>query len=235
MHVINGDSNTAEPTTLLKIASTDPVLRMLEDRFPGHEPRYCVCSGRPARYQPRSDRHRNLRETTDGRHHTALSVQRHYLDAATPVRAAVRRAPPPRSEYALDLWQRTLDAIESGDYSSIDTEIDWAVRRSFWMRILPVPARLVSLPIMRAPASVSWIWRTTTSTRSVVSSTRWFVSGAVKRILPEALLRRMRLSCRTLARSSVRVSLMRRLRRGAVHRGLGAFEAQRLPAAHAGV
>ena len=30
----------------------------------------------------------------------------------------------------MDLWGRTLDAIDSGDYSTIDTEIDWAIKLS---------------------------------------------------------------------------------------------------------
>ncbi len=29
----------------------------------------------------------------------------------------------------LDLWERTLNAIESGDTSTIDTEVDWAIKK----------------------------------------------------------------------------------------------------------
>ena len=127
MHVINGDSNMAEPTVLLKIVSTDLVLRMLEDRFP-------VTSLELASVPQalRTISH-NLTgtaafETTDGQRYTALSVQRHYLDAA---RQYITQygAHHHRIDYALDLWQRTLDAIETGDYSSIDTEIDWAIKK----------------------------------------------------------------------------------------------------------
>ena len=127
MHVINGDSNMAEPTVLLKIVSTDLVLRMLEDRFP-------VTSLELASVPQalRTISH-NLTgtaafETTDGQRYTALSVQRHYLDAA---RQYITQygTHHHRVDYALDLWQRTLDAIEIGDYSSIDTEIDWAIKK----------------------------------------------------------------------------------------------------------
>ena len=127
MHVINGDSNMAEPTVLLKIVSTDLVLRMLEDRFP-------VTSLELASVPQalRTISH-NLTgtaafETTDGQRYTALSVQKHYLDAA---RQYITQygAHHHRVDYALDLWQRTLDAIETGDYSSIDTEIDWAIKK----------------------------------------------------------------------------------------------------------
>ena len=127
MHVINGDSNMAEPTVLLKIISTDLVLRMLEDRFP-------VTSLELASVPQalRTISH-NLTgtaafETTDGQRYTALSVQKHYLDAA---RQYITQygTHHHRVDYALDLWQRTLDAIETGDYSSIDTEIDWAIKK----------------------------------------------------------------------------------------------------------
>ena len=127
MHVINGDSNMAEPTVLLKIISTDLVLRMLEDRFPVTS---LELASVPQALRTISHDLTGTAafETTDGQRYTALSVQRHYLDAA---RQYITQygAHHLRVDYALDLWQRTLDAIETGDYSSIDTEIDWAIKK----------------------------------------------------------------------------------------------------------
>jgi hypothetical protein len=37
----------------------------------------------------------------------------------------------PFYKYALDLWRRSLDALESGDHSSIEMEIDWMIKRKF--------------------------------------------------------------------------------------------------------
>ncbi|MDO5750672.1 MAG: Pup--protein ligase [Rothia sp. (in: high G+C Gram-positive bacteria)] len=127
MHVINGDSNMAEPTILLKIASTDVVLRMLEDHFPLTSLDLASVPN-ALRAISHDLSGRATFQTTDGTHYTALSVQRHYLDAA---RQYVQQhgAHHEHVDYALDLWQRTLDAIESGDYSSIDTEIDWAIKK----------------------------------------------------------------------------------------------------------
>ena len=31
--------------------------------------------------------------------------------------------------WVLDLWQRGLDAVRSGDHSTIDTELDWAIKK----------------------------------------------------------------------------------------------------------
>ena len=127
MHVINGDSNMAEPTVLLKIVSTDLVLRMLEDRFPVTS---LELASVPQALRTISHDLTGTAafETTDGQRYTALSVQRHYLDAA---RQYITQygTHHHRVDYALDLWQRTLDAIETGDYSSIDTEIDWAIKK----------------------------------------------------------------------------------------------------------
>ena len=127
MHVINGDSNMAEPTVLLKIISTDLVLRMLEDRFPVTS---LELASVPQALRTISHDLTGTAafETTDGQRYTALSVQRHYLDAA---RQYITQygTHHHRVGYALDLWQRTLDAIETGDYSSIDTEIDWAIKK----------------------------------------------------------------------------------------------------------
>ena len=127
MHVINGDSNMAEPTVLFKIISTDLVLRMLEDRFPVTS---LELASVPQALRTISHDLTGTAafETTDGQRYTALSVQKHYLDAA---RQYITQygAHHHRVDYALALWQRTLDAIETGDYSSIDTEIDWAIKK----------------------------------------------------------------------------------------------------------
>ena len=117
----------AEPTVLLKIVSTDLVLRMLEDRFPVTS---LELASVPQALRTISHDLTGTAafETTDGQRYTALSVQRHYLDAA---RQYITQYGTHhyRVDYALDLWQRTLDAIETGDYSSIDTEIDWAIKK----------------------------------------------------------------------------------------------------------
>ena len=183
MHVINGDSNMAEPTTLLKIASTDLVLRMLEDRFP-------VTSldivSVPAALRAISHDLTGTAtfETTDGKHYTALSVQRHYLDAA---RQYVQQygAHHHHVEYALDLWQRTLDAIESGDYSSIDTEIDWAIKKKLLDAYI-ARARAAGQPADYASARIRQLdlaYHDIDPERSVFHAL--VRRGAIKRILPE--------------------------------------------------
>lgn len=75
LHVINGDSNMAEPTILLKILSTHLVLRMLEDRFPLTSLEIASIPPSPTHHKPRSVRHRNhpnhRQHTLHGPIHTA--------------------------------------------------------------------------------------------------------------------------------------------------------------------
>jgi proteasome accessory factor A len=40
-----------------------------------------------------------------------------------------RRGTDPISERVLDLWGRTLHAVETDDYSGVDTEIDWIIKK----------------------------------------------------------------------------------------------------------
>ena len=59
---------------------------------------------------------------------TALELQGVYLDrvkAFVSANGAHNRHVP----RVLDLWERTLTAIESQDTSGIDTEIDWAIKK----------------------------------------------------------------------------------------------------------
>jgi proteasome accessory factor A len=68
-----------------------------------------------------------------GQRRSALQLQWHYLEQAT---AFVQRhgAHHDRLGAALDLWERSLHAVERQDPSGIDTEIDWAIKQRFLSR-----------------------------------------------------------------------------------------------------
>lgn len=126
LHVIVGDSNMSETTSMLKVGSMDLILRMVE-------------AGTIMTDMRLENPIRSIREIShdltgshplkmaDGRTMTALDIQRHYLEKVSGfVRShGAHNNLVPR---ILDLWERTLDAIESQNYSSIDTEIDWAIK-----------------------------------------------------------------------------------------------------------
>lgn len=126
LHVIVGDSNMSETTTMLKVGSVDLILRMVEAGT--------IMSDMRLENPIRSIREishditgKHPLKMADGRTMTAIDIQRHYLDKVSGfVRShGAHHDLVPR---ILELWERTLNAVESENYSSIDTEIDWAIK-----------------------------------------------------------------------------------------------------------
>ena len=125
LHVIVGDSNMSETTTLLKVGTTDIVLRMIE-------------AGVVLRDLTLENPIRAIREVShdmtcqrkvklvNGREANALEIQREYYEKAMDF--VQRRGPSEISDRVMDLWGRTLKAIETEDLSLIDREIDWATK-----------------------------------------------------------------------------------------------------------
>jgi proteasome accessory factor A len=125
LHVIVGDSNMSETTTLLKVGSTDLVLRMIE-------------AGIVMRDLTLENPIRAIREVShdltgqkkvklaNGREASALEVQREYYNKA--VDFVSRRGGDETVKKVLDLWDRTLTAIETSDLSLVDREIDWVIK-----------------------------------------------------------------------------------------------------------
>ncbi|MFE2375649.1 Pup--protein ligase [Streptomyces sp. NPDC059398] len=126
LHVIVGDSNMSETTMLLKVGATDLVLRMIE-------------AGTVMRDLTLENPIRAIREVShdttgqrkvrlaSGREASALEVQREYYEKAVDFvdRRGIRTG---QVERVLELWGRTLDAIEEEDLDRIDTEIDWVMK-----------------------------------------------------------------------------------------------------------
>ena len=129
LHVIVGDSNMSETTTLLKVGSADLVLRMLEAGVVMRD----MSLENPIR-AIREMSHdvtgrREVRLTT-GRELSALSMQWEYFEKATEFaqRRGLVDEPTGTTRRVLELWGRSLKAIEAEDLSLIDREIDWAIK-----------------------------------------------------------------------------------------------------------
>ncbi|MFD7624735.1 Pup--protein ligase [Streptomyces sp. NPDC059851] len=126
LHVIVGDSNMSETTMLLKVGATDLVLRMIE-------------AGTVMRDLTLENPIRAIREVShditgqrkvrlaSGREASALEIQREYYDKALDFaeRRGIRSG---TVEQVLELWGRTLDAVESQDLDRIASEIDWVMK-----------------------------------------------------------------------------------------------------------
>ncbi|ARF71658.1 Pup--protein ligase [Kitasatospora albolonga] len=126
LHVIVGDSNMSETTMLLKVGATDLVLRMIE-------------AGTVMRDLTLENPIRAIREVShdltgrrkvrlaSGREASAIEVQREYYEKAVDFveRRGIRTG---TVDQVLELWGRTLDAVEAEDLDRIDTEIDWVMK-----------------------------------------------------------------------------------------------------------
>ncbi len=125
LHVIVGDSNMAEATTLLKVGSANLVLEMIEDGVQFRD----FSLDNPIR-AIREISHdltgRRLVRLAGGREASALDIQREYFSRA--VEHVAKRSPDPIADRVIELWGRTLDAVEQQDLSRIDREIDWAIK-----------------------------------------------------------------------------------------------------------
>ncbi|AKE39162.1 Pup--protein ligase [Corynebacterium camporealensis] len=137
MHVIVGDSNMAEPTFALKVGSTQLVLEMLEAGFPMPEIDI-VDPIKEIRNIARDITGQTELPLTEGGSMTALEVQRRIYEAAAQWLEQREEDGTGTSnaemERVLDLWARTLDGIAKQDFSGIDREIDWVIKRSLFER-----------------------------------------------------------------------------------------------------
>jgi proteasome accessory factor A len=125
LHVIVGDSNMNEATTLLKVGSADLVLRMIEHGVTFRdltlenpirairEISHDLTGTRPVRLAA-------------GRSASALEIQREYYGRAVDFLA--KNGEDAATKRVLELWGRTLDAVEQQNLSLVDREIDWATK-----------------------------------------------------------------------------------------------------------
>ena len=126
LHVIVGDSNMSETTSLLKVGSADLVLRLIEH---GVVMRDLALENpiRAIRTMSHDPTGRATVRLANGRELSALDMQREYLEKASDF-VDREGMPSPDTKQVIDLWGRTLDAIGSGDLDAIGTEIDWVIK-----------------------------------------------------------------------------------------------------------
>jgi proteasome accessory factor A len=125
LHVIVGDSNMNEVTTLLKAGSADLVLRMIE-------------AGVVLRDMTLENPIRAIREVSHdvtgqrkvrlatGREISALEIQQEYFTKASEF--VDRHGGGPIAKRVIELWGRVLDAVESENLSTVEREIDWVTK-----------------------------------------------------------------------------------------------------------
>ncbi|MEV0732449.1 MULTISPECIES: Pup--protein ligase [Polymorphospora] len=125
LHVIVGDSNMNEVTTLLKFGSADIVLKMIE-------------AGVVMRDMSLENPIRAIREVShditgrrkvrlaSNKEISALEIQQEYLAKATEF--VERRGGDETAKRVVELWGRVLRAVETGDLDPVAREIDWVTK-----------------------------------------------------------------------------------------------------------
>lgn len=129
MHVIVGDTNVAEPTTAVKIGATELLLQAVED-------------GLTIEDLALADPMRAIREISlDLTGHTEIELASGQTMTACAIQKEIRsrvlqsvdlHSLDELHRYVVDLWGRGIEAIESGDWSSVDTELDIAIKRKLF-------------------------------------------------------------------------------------------------------
>jgi proteasome accessory factor A len=125
LHVIVGDSNMNEITTLLKVGSADLVLKMIEAGVQMkdlalenpiraiREVSHDVTGRRPVRL-------------ANGKEVSALDIQYEYQSRAAEF--VDREGSGPAARRVVELWGRVLKAVEGDDLGSVEREIDWVTK-----------------------------------------------------------------------------------------------------------
>ena len=126
LHVIVGDSNMSDTTNLLKVVSAHLVLSMIE-------------SGAVMRDLTLANPIRAIREIShdttgtrtvklaNGREISAIQMQSEYFHKVSDF-VSRRGIVDPVTQQAMELWERSIKAVGSGDLHLIDREIDWVIK-----------------------------------------------------------------------------------------------------------
>ena len=126
LHVIVGDSNMNECTTLLKVGATDLVLRMIEAGV-GLRDLTLENPIRAIREISHDLTGRRKVRLAGGREASALEIQEEYFTKARDF-VERREIATPTIRRVLELWERTIKAIDSGDLALVEGEIDWVTK-----------------------------------------------------------------------------------------------------------
>ena len=125
LHVIVGDSNMSEYASLMKIGTTDLVLRMVEE-------------GTVIRDLSLENPIRAIREIShditcrrrvklqNGREMSALEIQLEYFDRAR--KFVERRGIEGLAPKILDMWEEALKALEAQDLDPLEGKLDWVTK-----------------------------------------------------------------------------------------------------------
>ena len=118
LHVIVGDSNMSETTTMLKVGAT--VMRDMTMENP-------IRAIREISHDPTG---RKTVRLANGRDLSALDIQTEYLERVRDFATRQGLLDDPEGIHArvVDLWSRTITAVATDNLSLVEREIDWVIK-----------------------------------------------------------------------------------------------------------
>ncbi len=127
LHVILGDTNMSQATTLLKLGSADLVLRLIESGMPVRDFAFAqpIRAVRQISEDPTGTVALKLAR---GGTATTLDILEDYYQRAQDL-VAKDGLPSPEHATVLDLWARSLTALRTDHLALVDTEIDWVIKK----------------------------------------------------------------------------------------------------------
>ena len=130
LHVIVGDSNMSQTTTNLKVCSTEMILQLIEigqinDEFNIENP---IRTLRDISSDLTFSKKFRL---SNGKEVTALNLQEHYLESV--INSSIYSEFVANEYYkkAIDLWEKFLNCAKQNDFSSVDKDIDWVIKKKY--------------------------------------------------------------------------------------------------------
>jgi proteasome accessory factor A len=133
LHVIVGDSNMSETTTLLKLGSADLVLRMIEAGVIMRD----MALENPIRAIREISHDTGCTRTVklaNGRELSAIEMQTEYLEKTE--RFVERRGADETSKVLLREWREALDALRDGEPERLVRKVDWVTKRNLIERYM---------------------------------------------------------------------------------------------------
>jgi proteasome accessory factor A len=135
LHVIAGDSNMSESTTLLKVGSVHLILQMLEA---GTVMRDLSLDNpiRAIREISQDLTGRRTVRTVNGREISAVEIQSEYFECTRNFAERRGLTEDPVNRRVLELWEKSIKAVSAQDHHLIETEIDWAIKYAMITRYM---------------------------------------------------------------------------------------------------
>ncbi len=125
LHVIVGDSNMSEYSTLLKVGITGIILRMIEDHFINEH--FALRSSVQAIHDISADiTCKRLIELDNGKRLSAIELQWRYFECAK--KYLEQTESDPTTDEVMKRWEYVMTRLEQ-DPMQLDRELDWVIKR----------------------------------------------------------------------------------------------------------